>query len=267
LYIPAVCISLVGGVPPGPLSSYVWEVTRGGSGDDGLLQRFQLLVWPDPPSQWRNVDRSPDAESKERANAVFRKLDSLSAEEFEATAADENSIPAVRFTPQAQAHFDAFREELEARLLSGELSPPLEAHLAKYRSLMPALALLFEAVDHVDGKAAPGAVGAESALRAWGWCEYLESHARRLYSSAEDPDLERARTLLERIRSGDVEDGATARAVYRHQWSKLTTPKEVTGALEILEAYGWVRVEAPKTGGRPTARARLHPALKGGRVS
>jgi hypothetical protein len=267
LYIPAVCLSILGGIQPGPLSSYVWEATRGGSGDDGLIQRFQLLVWPDPPSQWRNVDRRPDAQSKRRAYEVCRKLDSLSAEEFGATAEDEDSIPAVRFTPQAQSHFDAFREALEARLLSGELSPPLEAHLAKYRSLMPSLALLFAAVDYVDGKAEPGAVGADSALRAWAWCEYLETHARRLYAAAEDPDLERARALLKRIRSGDVEDGATARSVYRHGWSKLTTPKEVAGALEVLDAYGWVRVEVPKTGGRPTAWVRLHPALRGGSVS
>jgi hypothetical protein len=267
LYIPAVCLSILGGIQPGPLSSYVWEATRGGWGDDGLLQRFQLLVWPDPPSQWRNVDRRPDAESKKRAYEVFKKLDALSAEEFGATTEDEDAIPAVRFTPQAQAHFDAFREELEARLLSGELSPLLEAHVAKYRSLMPALALLFGAVDHVDGKAEPGAVGAESALRAWAWCDYLESHAYRLYAAAEDPDLERARALLGRIRSGDVEDGATERSVYRHQWSRLTTPQEVAGALKVLEAYGWVRVEITKTAGRPTPQVRLHPALKGGSVS
>ena len=127
---------------------------------------------------------------------------------------------------------------------------------------MPSLALLFAAVDHVSGEAEPGAVEQEQALQAVAWCAYFESHARRLYAAAEDPELERARALLERIRSGDVEDGATARSVYRQQWSRLTTPQEVAGALEVLEAYGWVRVEAPKTGGRPTAWIRLHPALK-----
>jgi hypothetical protein len=48
LHIPVVCVSILGGIRPGPLSSYVWEATRGGSGDDRLLQRFQLLVWPIP---------------------------------------------------------------------------------------------------------------------------------------------------------------------------------------------------------------------------
>ncbi len=30
---------------------------RGGGGDDRLIQRFQLAVFPDPPPRWRNVDR------------------------------------------------------------------------------------------------------------------------------------------------------------------------------------------------------------------
>jgi hypothetical protein len=30
----------------------------GGIGDDGLLQRLQLAVWPDIPATWTNVDRS-----------------------------------------------------------------------------------------------------------------------------------------------------------------------------------------------------------------
>ena len=64
---------------------------------------------------------------------MFRKLDELRAEEFGAVAVDEDSIPAVRFTREAQGEFDAWRERLEERLRSGELSAPMEAHLAKYR--------------------------------------------------------------------------------------------------------------------------------------
>ena len=40
------CLSIFGGIQPGPLQAHV---TAAGSGatDDGFLQRFQLLVWPD----------------------------------------------------------------------------------------------------------------------------------------------------------------------------------------------------------------------------
>ncbi|MBA2442523.1 MAG: DUF3987 domain-containing protein, partial [Rubrobacter sp.] len=50
LYVPALCVSILGGIQPGPLGSYVWEATQGAEGNDGLLQRFQLLVWPDSPT-------------------------------------------------------------------------------------------------------------------------------------------------------------------------------------------------------------------------
>jgi hypothetical protein len=41
-----------------------------------------------------------------------------------------------------------------SRLRSGKLSDPLEAHLAKYRSLMPSLALVFQLIEYVDGTGA-----------------------------------------------------------------------------------------------------------------
>jgi hypothetical protein len=263
LYVPALCVSILGGIQPGPLSSYVWEATQGAEGNDGLLQRFQLLVWPDSPKTWRNVDRYPDSVQKNRAFEVIVKLDALTAEGFGAVAEDEDAIPTIRFTWEAQAEFDAFREGLEHKLRSGELSGALEAHLAKYRSLFPALALLFAAMDYVDGQSSQGTVSQECALRAWAWCEYLESHARRLYSSAEDPAMEGARALLQKIEAGDVADGASGREVYRRQWSRLTTPEEFTAAASVPEAYGWIRLETVKTGGRSTTKLHLHPGLRG----
>lgn len=263
LHVPALCVSILGGIQPGPLSSYVYEAARGGKGDDGLLQRFQLLVWPDPSPTWRNVDRWPDSMTKNRAYAVYEALDSLTPEEFGATAEDEGRIPAVRYVPDAQEVFNRWRDELEARLRSGELSPALESHLAKYRSLMPSLALVFHLVAFVDGKAEPGTVGLEAALQAAAWCEYLETHAGRLYASAENPAMEGARALLGRIRKGDVKDGSSIRDIYQgRHWSKLSTSEEVSAAATVLEEYGWLHVEKVETRGRPATRIRLHPSLR-----
>ena len=133
LHIPALCLSILGSIQPGPLSTYVYQATQSEKGDDRLLQRFQLLVWPDPPISWRNVDRWPAAEAKNRAYEVFKRLDALDPQGLGVTGEDEESIPSVRFTDEAQEVFDRWREELEGRLRTGELLPPLESHLAKYR--------------------------------------------------------------------------------------------------------------------------------------
>jgi hypothetical protein len=262
LHVPALCLSILGSIQPGPLSTYVYQATQGEKGDDGLLQRFQLLVWPDPSPSWRNVDRWPDTEAKNRAYEVFKRLDDLDPEDFGASDEDEEGIPAVRFTEEAQEVFDRWRDELEIRLRSEELPPALESHLAKYRSLMPSLALIFQLIEHVDGAGEGGAVGFRCALQAAAWCEYLETHARRLYSSAENPAIEGARALLERIRNGDVNDGDSSRSVYRRHWAKLSTPEEVNGACGVLEEFGWLRIEVAKTSGRSTTRVRLHPTLR-----
>jgi Protein of unknown function (DUF3987) len=262
LHIPALCLSILGSIQPGSLSSYVYQATQGEKGDDGLLQRFQLLVWPDPLPTWRNVDRWPDVEAKNRAYEVFRRLDALNPEDFGASGEDEEGIPAVRFTEDAQEIFDQWRDELEVRLRSTELSPALESHLAEYRSLMPSLALIFQLIEFVDGSGDGGAVGIKPTLQAAAWCEHLETHARRLYSSAENPAMEGARALLERIRKGEVSDDDPTRSVYRKHWAKLSTPEEVSSACSVLEEFGWIRVEAVKTSGRSTTRLRLHPTLR-----
>jgi len=261
LHIPALCLSILGGIQPGPLSSYVWASTQGKEGDDGLLQRFQLLVWPDTLKEWHNVDRWPNAEAKSRAYEVFKRLDALTAQEFGAIA-EEDDTPAVRFTPEAQEAFDEWRDELETTLRGEDLLPALEAHLAKYRSLMPSLALLFQLVDFVDGTDESGAVGLGAVLRAAAWCKYLRTHAERLYSSAQNPATEAARALLERIRKGEVKDGSTVRAIYRKQWAKLASSETVNAAAEVLEEFGWLRVETLKTEGRSTTEVHLHPTLR-----
>jgi hypothetical protein len=262
LHVPALCLSILGSIQPGPLSSYVYQATQGEKGDDGLLQRFQLLVWPDPHPTWRNVDRWPDVEAKNRAYEVFRRLDALNPEAFGASGEDEEGIPAMRFTEDAQEIFDQWRDELEVRLRSTELPPALESHLAKYRSLMPSLALIFQLIEFVDGSGDGGAVGRRATLQAVAWCTYLETHARRLYSSAENPAMEGARALLDRVRKGEVSDGNSTRSVYRRHWSKLSTPEEVNSACQVLEVFGWLRIEVTKTSGRSTTRLRLHPALR-----
>jgi hypothetical protein len=63
--IEAACVSVLGGIQPGPLISYLEGRAWGGAGDDGLLQRFQLAVWPDVPRTWRNVDRYPNIAARQ----------------------------------------------------------------------------------------------------------------------------------------------------------------------------------------------------------
>ena len=265
LHVPAVCVSVLGGIQPGPLTTYVTDALEEAEKADGLLQRFQVLVYPDL-RDYAPVDRWPDLEAKNRAYDVFKNLASFDAEAFGAVA-DDGEVPYVRFDHEAQEVFDGWRAEFEPRFRDGEYPAAIESHFMKYRSLFASLALIFEAIEFADdaSKASAGkAVRKTSALRAAAWCEYLESHATRVYSPTFDVATVAAKTLLDRIEAGDVDHGATVRDIYNHQWSGLATREEANAAIEVLEEHGWARraTVKPKGGGRPSEVIHVHPELR-----
>ncbi len=265
-YVQRVCFALLGCMQPGKAQSYVREAVRGGKGDDGLLQRFGLTVWPDISGDWRKVDRWPDTDAKDRAWRVFERLSALEP-------ASETTPREWRFTPQAQGIYWDWAEPFEREVRGAELHPALVSHLAKYRKLIPALALIFALVDTPDA----GAIGVQELTRALAWGDYLRTHAERLYAAATIPETAGAESLLARIKAGRLADADgvlpesfTPRQIAVKHWAGLATPDEVRKACELLAEYGWLEREDIPTGaagGRPSERYRLHPVLITGGAS
>jgi putative DNA primase/helicase len=256
IYLPAACVSLLGNIQPARLRSYLSDVTAGGPNDDGLFQRFQILVWPDPPRPWKNVDRKPSSSALGMAEKIFGTLAVLSAED----------PIRMNFDSEAQRLFNEWHEELE-RLVRSErgLSPSLVGHFSKYRSLMPTLAGLFELADRVsEAKGLSGhfLITLNHAKQAAAFCDYLESHARRVYSCVIGPECRAARELARHIQAKDVVENFTTRSIYLNGWSGLDTPDRVRGALSLLEDAAWVRrIESasPPSGGRPSETWLINP--------
>lgn len=267
-HIPNVCLSILGGIQPGPLASYFKDAFGGKSEDDGLLSRFQLLVYPDDPGTWVNVDEWPDRAAKERAYAIFERLDDLDPTQIGAEFDDFSGQPYLRFAADAQEFFDGWRGDLEnIKLRSPDADPQFVSHLAKYRSLMPKLALLFHLIELVDGSA-EGPVSLESAQLAAAWCDLLESHARRIYDGFGDPAATAARKLAERVRKGEVASPFAVHDIVQKSWSGLTETKTVWLAIERLESLGWVYREVIpgfETKGRPRTKVHINPRVRGNR--
>jgi hypothetical protein len=246
VHIESVCLAILGSIQPGPLSTLVRGMR--GSGDDGLLQRFQLAVWPDQSGAWVNIDRPPDYAARDEIDALLERV----------AAMPEQSEP-FRFDDAAQDMFDAWRAELERRLRS-DLPPVLEAHLAKYRSLVPALALLCYLAEPSAGFA--GFIPEQSVICAIGWAEYLEAHARRIYSPAVAPDMDAARALAARITARDVGERFSLRDVYNNGWAGLSTRDDVAAAVAVLADYDWLRELREDTAGRARTVYVLNPSLR-----
>jgi putative DNA primase/helicase len=268
--VKGLCLSLLGGLQPGKLVQYVQASTDGGVEDDGLLQRLQLLVWPTHEPTFTNIDRYPNRDARDAVYELFARLADFDAEGLGASATDYQSVPALRFTDEAQDLFDAWREALETRIRSGELrSPAFESHLAKYRSLMPSLALIFHLIEAVSGATTDTMVGIACARRAASWCEFLEAHARKVYAGVLQKDLQAAHALANKINERAITDGQTPREVYRNGWALLRGQDDVYGGLATLQRLGWLRIEerpATDKGGRPRDVILLHPTLAAGGV-
>ncbi len=251
LHIDAVCLSLLGGTQPGRLAEYIGHAVRGGTGDDGLIQRFGLLVWPDTGGKWKDVDRWPDNDAKIRAYKVFEHLNSIDpistgARQDTDINGNPDGPPYLRLSPSALELFQEWRTDLETRLRSGDLHPALESHFAKYRKLVPALALIIHLADYGKGPVTENAM-----LKALAWGEYLETHAQRAYGAISQPEVTTAKAIISRIRKGDLTTAFSSRDVWRHGWSKLSDSKHVARALQLLVDYDWLTVEYLETSGRP----------------
>jgi putative DNA primase/helicase len=264
IHVEACCLSMLGGIQPAGLRSYLADAIEDGPLNDGLIQRFQLLVWPQTAPDWHYVDRPPDASSEERAARVFRKL----------LERDANNPARYRFAPDAQELFIEWLTELEAKIRGGELHPALISHLSKYRSLMPSVALLLELAERASSVGFDGShlacsqnlVGLKNAQKAAAWCDYLEPHARRVYSCIVTPQLRGARELADKIKQRKVgADGFfSCRDVYLKGWSGLASPVAVQQAADVLKDAGWVRdlpTERGPFGGRPSNRYVVNPRV------
>ena len=133
----------------------------------------------------------------------------------------------------------------------------IQAHLTKYESLMPSLALILHLADGFTGP-----VSVQSAAKAADWCEYLESHARRIYGCEILAEARAANLLAKKIQAGKIEDGGPCMAGSTKKSGVGLDKKTSELALLTLEQCGWLRVERVPTGGKPAHIIRLNPYLE-----
>lgn len=248
LHIPALCLSIIGGTQPGVAAEYVRQATGGGAGADGLLQRFSLMVYPDVSPDWREVDRYPDSDARLAVSQLAERLDSMNPEDIGAEDDLYGGVPFLRFDADAQDLFSEWRKTLEHRLRAGDEHPAIVSHLSKYRKLIPSLALINHLCDVREG----GAITEAALLRAIAFSEYLESHARRIYSHATRPDIDAAKALLKRLAGGKLSTPFKTRDVYIKGWTGLETPQKAQAAIDLLREYNHLTEYELDTGGRPT---------------
>jgi hypothetical protein len=251
IHIPNACVSIIGGIQPSKLASLVRGAVSGTS-DDGLLQRFQLAVWPDALKGDSWVDRRVNERALENFTNVYRRLAGIEIEQ-------EEPPIIFSFDDEAQAIFIEWWNELGARIENEDIPPALESHLIKMKKTVPSLALIFSLVSGADNK-----IDKQSLLQALGWYDYLMSHANRIYGVGISGGVAGAKTIIRN--KAKIGGSFSARDIYRKGWSGLSDKLSVDDALSVLVDHCYLmghEVPSGDSGGRSTKNYTWNPKVGG----
>lgn len=264
--IPSFAVSILGGIQPGVLERHV-RAAFSGERADGLLQRLQLIVWPDQ-SGFHYADRYPDNSAKDAALSVYEFADTFDPSLIGEVDQFGDGPPFVRLSPGAQPIFEQwygdFMRERRRREGNREDHGALAAHLGKFPGLLGKLAVIIHVADDPTGRV----VSERSLIKALTWLEYLEAHARRVYHAVDNPATDIARLILARIRSNAVSSPFAARDIYRNGWHGLGDTERVKAGLRLLADYDYLREvdNDVRERGRPAGPIYVvNPALQGGK--
>lgn len=238
------------GFQPSKIAALVTSAVNG-TGNDGLIQRLQMLVWPDERRDFSYYDRSPCSQAFEKYTAVFHGFHAL-----QLGSPDQPTI--FRFSPEAQEIFRVWFTSLQLEARSGKFISTLESHLLKMPKTIASLALIFELV--AGGRFDVGKVALELALK---WYDYLRSHAVRLYSSGSALVEDAARLIVER--RDRLPNQFTVRDIHQKGWAGLTDIDVVAMSVELLVETRHCRKvdkQPNQNGGRPTDSYCWNPLLQ-----
>jgi Protein of unknown function (DUF3987) len=184
IIIPNLCVSIFGGMQPDKLTAYL-EQASDALGNNGLLQRFQLLVYPDP-IEWEYRDQIPDERARKRVDLIFDRLGAFDATTWGASPKRHGiKFPYFFFDDAAQEVYIAWITALHKKI-EAESNPLIKQHLTKYDKLFPALALVFHMIGMALDTGRQPEISEANARRAAAWCDFLEQHARRCYGPLAD---------------------------------------------------------------------------------
>jgi len=243
-------LSLMGGIQPGPLQALVSKAVDPTSTEaDGLMQRFQMSVYPNE-KPFKFADSS--IELPEAVIDLFCRI--------------EKELPAdLQYDESGGEHWeskkyktdDSGKKAWEEWLMNWRRNtvskyddkPYLQAHFIKNQGLCAQLALTFAIIDNKD------CVSSDEVVLAGQWVEYIKQHILKIYN-CQNPVDSVSKKIIGKIKSGKIKDGITINAI-----QKLTTKSQrhiVPNALKQCEILDWVRLVSVS---RNSTKVHINPQV------
>jgi len=204
-------------------------------------------------TDFKVIDRKPDLAAYNSAMNIY--------DHFKKIRDDFNGSDKTvfSFSEEAQPTYLHWLEDHENSIRrTSTNSPAIEALLAKYRSLVPSLALIFHLINTDNTRH----VSHEALQLAMHWADFLYNHAKKVYHSVISRDVVCGHALAKKIKLAKVNTGTTVREIYRKEWSQLTNSADVKLAVSLLQDLNWVRVKTIKLEtGAPSEVLEINPAF------
>lgn len=258
--VETLCLTVFGGIQPDKLRGYISKMAAGDN--DGLMQRFQLLVYPDF-IPFKYIDEVPDTQARIIAYEVINKIAEASVTQISCWGgikSEHDKVAAVKFDYNAQAVYVEWFTNLNHEIQEGSLSTFEQQHFSKYSKLMSGLALIFHFVDCASGKVRDS-ISVDNVKLSIMWCHYLQSHAKRIYSIGNNIAAS-ALMLSKYISSGKIPDEFTPRIILQKGWYGLTELAVIKDSIEILCDACWITDITDyesKTPGRRSYKYTINP--------
>ena len=249
-------LAVFGGFQPDRIKAYVRQSQSGSSKNDGLLQRFQLLVWPDLSGEFSLIDRPANKQALTQMFHAITSLQQLNATRIAGAVMNNSGVQLMHFDKDAQELFNNWYQDNEKMLRTGSISPSEHSHFAKYRSLVPGLALLFHLLNgHQD------LVRKDSLQTALQFARYLKSHAKRTYCSVNGLDSAPTKALAKKLLEGKLVDDFTQRSLLHKGWTNLSHKDTVSLAVNALVEHDWLSEHPSEKAGRKTTIYKINPRI------
>ena len=264
VFVPRLCVTIVGNIQPGLLHTHAVKAARDGSHADGLVQRFGMMIYPDIMPHMSLVDRPSNPRAwaiGQDAMLALVDYDPLAHGALAGSRGDDR--PCFAMDDNA---YDIFRYWYAWHLQESrneDLIAAYRQHILKLPKVIATVALLIHVMEAFQGP-----ITGPTMQRAVDACHYFAAHARRVYyMAAQDVHMEPAKLLARRISTGSTPTEFTSREAQRAGWAGCDTPEGASRVLALLQEAGWVRQvpHAPGArGGRPPSpRWQVNPVGRG----
>lgn len=245
------CLAWIGGIQPTNLKQHLQQATNGSRGSDGLMQRFQLISYPDIDQDFEDVDiKIPDSLKEEIIKLVIALDDACSGEKI------------LHFDEETQKAFICWYVDHQNLTRSEEMEY-WQSHLGKIPKLVGSLCIQIHLIDSIKKESVSNEVSLNTLQKALKLTHYYIEHARRAYGSIESRLLADARKILKMIRTGKIKNRFKASDIYRNCSCSLREAEHTKAVLELLKDHHIIAKEKQTEGvGAPCTEWIVHPNLK-----